>query len=129
MRLYHLSYGGASGLGLSPLQVIQSGRVKSVQIIASMFLDNAIQSDFGLVQVGINAISESGTPTAAPVNFACAGISQCQQVAATDAMATINEVFPCDFAVSAGQNMVLNLAGLGQAGSNWEQVEVNVWVA
>lgn len=129
MRLYHLSYGGASGLGLSPLQVIQTGRVKQVQIVASMFLDNAIQSDYGLVQVGINAVSESGTPTAAPVNFAAAGISQCLQVAATDAMATINESIPCDFPVTAGQNLVLNLAGLGEAGSNWEQVEVYVWVS
>lgn len=129
MRAYKLAYAGSSGVGLSPVQIITTGRVKSVTIGATAYVDGAIDYDLGQIQVGIAAVSENGTPTAAPVNFASVCVSSSRAVAAVEHSRDINVTIPCDYPVSAGQDLLLNIVGLSQAGSNWEAVEVLVWVA
>lgn len=126
MRSYKLSYAGASALGLSPVQIVASGRVKSVQMSTVFHITGVV--DYGQLQVGIAAVSESGIATASPVNIATQVVSASQRIAAAATEESYNTTVPCDYPVSAGQNLQINLAGAGQAGTNWELVEVIVWV-
>jgi len=129
MRLYRLGYAGPTAVGLAPLQIIASGRVKSVQFSVNAFVDGAVPYDTGAVQIGIASVSEFGETTSAPSNFAMVVASSTQTLAAADHVHAFNVEVPCDYPVTAGQMLVLNLAGLSQAGSNWESVDVFVWVA
>lgn len=125
MRLYKLAYTGPAGLGVSPVQVVTSGRVRSVFISAIITVPFAEVIGYGVIQVGIAAVTESGIVTASPVNFAVAAVSSQLLLAATNHSACINVEVPCDFPVQAGQNLQLNLASVG-AGTNFENIEVTV---
>lgn len=129
MQTYKLGYAGASGMAVDRIQVIKSGKVKGVFIAATAFVDGAVDYDQGYIQVGVNAVSESGLASANPVNFAISNISSSRSVAAVEHSKDINVFVPADYAVVAGQDIVLSLAGLSQAGSNWEAVDILIMVA
>lgn len=128
MRAYKMSYSGAPNvLGQSPLQVVATGRVKLVQI--SLLADVAATKDvYATVSVGTAAVSENGLSTASPSNFAFATIGGVG-AAAAPVRAFENVSVPCDFPVTAGQNIVLNFASDSAADISLEQCEIMVWVA
>lgn len=117
MQAYKL-YSGAVGLGLSPVQIIKSGRVKMVQFSGSFTGTN---TQIASCQVGIAAVSEVGVATASPQNFA--GV---RGIALTGLLGgVINESVPCDYPVSAGQSLVLNTDDAAAT----QAFDVIVWVA
>jgi len=122
MRVYKLSAGGAGlGLGVSRLQVIETGRVRQVQI--SMLAFGVAAGDYIGLQVGTQAVSESGISTSAPANFATVVARE----VTTDGD-LINVSFPVDYPVQKGMDIMLNFFWSVNT-INVEQCEVYVFVS
>lgn len=119
MQTYKLAYGGATtGVGLSQVQIIKTGRVVAVAFALAL-TPNAV-GDYATVQCGVNAVSENGVATANPSNFAAA------TVPGLDAnINAVNTFVVCDYPVQAGQSLMLNIAA-NAANGTLEQCEV--WV-
>lgn len=128
MRCYKLAYNGTAGTGNGTLQILQSGRVRSVSI--SGFVTTVAATTLGAqIFVGANAIDESTVSLASPNNFAVAHTVVTAPAAAVGG-GEFNYATDCDFPVTAGQNLVLNIkdtAIVGAAAGTY-YVECFVWI-
>lgn len=128
MRCYKLGYAGGSGQGVAPLQILNTGRVRSVSI--NGYVETVAATTLGsLIEVGINGLAENGSTLSTPNNFAHAAAVAVGAAAAAGATA-VNFDQDTDYPVTAGQQIVLNITESAIAGAavGTYALDVLVWI-
>lgn len=122
MRLYKLGGGltGAAGTGQSPIQVLETGTVKAVNIVMQAL---GVVTDYVICEVAVQPVSGLDTTNSLPTTIAQAGLA-CKGAAVGE---LINHFQQCNFPIVKGATLQLNFGGIVNGTIN--QCEVLVWVA
>lgn len=114
MQTYKLAT-TANAIGSSPVQVIKSGKIVSV-IWSATISGTTGQAMFA--QLGVAAVDEWGTATAAPTSMSGIGA----ELITGRLSAEVNVQHQTDYPVSAGQNLVIN------NGNSTATCQIDCWV-